>query len=53
MNLDQFQNIAFDLTRESGKLILEHFSDPDLKVFHKTDASPVTQADRQAEQVAR
>ncbi|MBC8348652.1 MAG: histidinol-phosphatase [Verrucomicrobia bacterium] len=53
MNLDQFQNLAFDWTRESGKLILEHFRDPDLKVDQKKDASPVTQADRQAEQVLR
>jgi histidinol phosphatase-like enzyme (inositol monophosphatase family) len=53
MNLDQFQNLVFDWTRESGKLILEHFRDPDLKVDQKKDASPVTQADRQAEQVLR
>jgi len=53
MDLDQFQNIAFDLTRESGKLILEHFRDPDLKVDLKNDGSPVTQADRQAEQILR
>jgi len=53
MNLDQFQNLVFDWTRESGKLILEHFCDPDLKVDQKKDASPVTQADRQAEQLIR
>jgi len=53
MDLDQFQNIAFDLTHESGKLILAHFRDPDLKVDLKNDASPVTQADREAEQILR
>ena len=53
MDLDQFQNFVFDLTRESGELILEHFCDPDLKVYLKNDASPVTEADRQAEQILR
>jgi histidinol-phosphatase len=51
MNLDQFQNLVSDWTCESGKLILQHFRDPDLKVDQKKDASPVTQADRQAEQL--
>jgi len=53
MNLDQFQNLVLDWTCESGELILKHFRDPDLKVTQKKDASPVTQADRQAEQLLR
>jgi len=41
------------LAHESGKVINPHFANPDLKVEWKADASPVTIADRQAEEVMR
>jgi histidinol-phosphatase len=44
---------AVDAAREAGQLTLRYFQKADLKVEMKGDASPVTIADRQAEQLLR
>ena len=44
---------ARTIASEAGKLTLEHFNKPDLAIELKTDATPVTIADRQAEQLLR
>ncbi|MFP6886678.1 MAG: histidinol-phosphatase [Opitutales bacterium] len=53
MNLEQLEPLAREWTRQSGDMILRHFRDPELSVEHKEDASPVTIADREAEQLLR
>src|SRR5579871_2437535 len=44
---------AVDAAREAGQLTLRYFQTADLKVELKGDTSPVTIADRQAEQLLR
>ncbi len=44
---------AVPWVREAGRLTLEWFRRVDLAVVRKTDASPVTEADRRAEQLLR
>ncbi|GIW93267.1 MAG: histidinol-phosphatase [Pirellulaceae bacterium] len=44
---------AVQWAREAGRLTLQWFQRPDLDVVRKADASPVTEADRQAEQWLR
>lgn len=39
--------------RRAGEVLLRHFRSPDLAVERKADGSPVTRADRQAEEVIR
>jgi len=46
-------DFAVALAHEVGELILRHFRDPDLVVERKRDDSPVTAADREAEQLIR
>ena len=45
--------IGLAAAREAGRLTLGYFNRPDLLVERKADASPVTIADRQAEQLLR
>ena len=45
--------LALSAAREAGRLTLEYFQRDDLAVELKHDASPVTVADRQAEQLLR
>jgi histidinol phosphatase-like enzyme (inositol monophosphatase family) len=45
--------LALQLAREAGKIILEHFCRDDLEVEFKGDDSPVTIADRRAEEHIR
>lgn len=47
------QEFAIHLARESGELIARFFRQPDLAVDAKADSSPVTAADRQAEELLR
>ena len=44
---------AVALAAEAGELILRHYGDADLSVDRKSDDSPVTAADREAEQLIR
>jgi len=44
---------AVQIAREAGELTLEYFYQPDLKVERKKDDSPVTVADRRAEEHLR
>jgi histidinol phosphatase-like enzyme (inositol monophosphatase family) len=45
--------LAIDAAREAGELTLKYFRRDDLQVDLKNDATPVTIADRQAEQLLR
>ena len=56
MNEQELTNrleLAIDAGREAGRSTLEHFGRDDLVVERKSDASPVTIADRQAEELLR
>jgi len=44
---------ALELAEQAGRLTLEYFSSKSLQVFTKKDASPVTVADRRAEELIR
>jgi histidinol-phosphatase len=44
---------AVEIAREAGRLTLEYFRRPNLQVDRKADDSPVTVADRQAEELLR
>ncbi|MDC0176384.1 histidinol phosphate phosphatase, partial [Planctomycetaceae bacterium] len=46
-------DFAVALSAEVGELILRYFDDPELAVERKRDETPVTVADRQAEQLIR
>jgi histidinol phosphatase-like enzyme (inositol monophosphatase family) len=45
--------LAVDAARRAGELTLQHFNRPDLHVEPKRDGTPVTVADRQAEEYLR
>ena len=45
--------VAVVMAREAGRLILEYYQHPELAVERKSDASPVTIADREAERLIR
>jgi histidinol-phosphatase len=45
--------LACDAAREAGKLTLRYFQRDDLQIDLKSDATPVTVADREAEQLLR
>lgn len=45
--------LALDMAREAGKLTLDYFGRKSLQVFSKRDDSPVTEADRKAEELIR
>jgi histidinol-phosphatase len=51
--ISQRLDLALAAAREAGRLTLEFFRRDDLAVERKPDRSPVTQADRQAEQLLR
>ena len=53
MNLAPYRAFAADLARESGALITRLYGQPGLAVETKADASPVTAADRGAEELMR
>ena len=52
-DLDERLELARTIAREAGRLTLEHFQSDDLAVDQKADFSPVTVADRGAEQLLR
>ncbi|NTV98893.1 MAG: histidinol-phosphatase [Chlorobiaceae bacterium] len=45
--------LAIELAEEAGRLTLDYFSRRSIEVFRKRDASPVTEADRKAEELIR
>lgn len=45
--------LAIDAARRAGELTLRHFNQPDLNVERKRDGTPVTVADREAEESIR
>jgi myo-inositol-1(or 4)-monophosphatase len=45
--------LALDMAREAGKLTLDYFGRKSLQVFSKRDDTPVTEADRKAEELIR
>ncbi|MCG8584629.1 MAG: inositol monophosphatase, partial [Pirellulales bacterium] len=51
--LDERLELAIDAAREAGDLTLRYYRSADLAVEEKSDASPVTDADRGAEQLLR
>ncbi len=52
-DIKQRQQLAIEAAREAGKITLEYFQTDDLVVDRKADDSPVTVADRRAEQHLR
>ena len=53
MDVDALIALVRELADESGDLIRRHFRSPSLAVELKTDQTPVTEADRAAEEVMR
>ena len=53
MDLTPLKEFALHLARESARVILPHFGNPSLEVEQKSDNTPVTVADRDAEIVMR
>ena len=53
VNLSPYRTFAVKLAEESGDLIRRYFAQPDLSVETKSDQSPVTVADRGAEELMR
>jgi histidinol phosphatase-like enzyme (inositol monophosphatase family) len=53
MNLDLYRTFLIELAERSGDFIRPFFASPDLAVENKSDDSPVTAADRGAEQLLR
>lgn len=53
MNTDTLRRFALDLAELSGEFIRPYFANPALTVETKSDASPVTVADRGAEEIMR
>ena len=53
MTLDPYRAFMIELAERSGDFIRPHFANPDLAVETKSDDSPVTIADRGAEQLLR
>jgi myo-inositol-1(or 4)-monophosphatase len=45
--------LALDMAEQAGKLTLDYFGRKSLQVFSKRDDSPVTEADRKAEELIR
>jgi myo-inositol-1(or 4)-monophosphatase len=52
-DLRRYLDFAVDTAREAGDLTLEYFQRADLRTEHKPDESPVTVADRSAEELIR
>ncbi|MCH8922700.1 MAG: histidinol-phosphatase [Planctomycetes bacterium] len=53
LDIKDRQQLAIEAAREAGKITLEYFQTDDLVVERKADNSPVTVADRRAEQHLR
>lgn len=53
MQFEEFDTFTGKLCKETERIILEHFESPTLEVLSKSDDTPVTAADRQAETMIR
>lgn len=53
MDLTPYRDFLSELARASGEFIRPHFGDPTLAVERKADATPVTVADKGAEELMR
>ena len=53
MNFEEFDAFTAKLCKETERVILRYFDDPDLEVISKSDDTPVTAADREAERMIR
>lgn len=53
VDLSPYRQVLLELARASGEYILPLYRQPGLAVDHKTDSSPVTIADRGAEELMR
>lgn len=53
MEFEEFDAFTNKLCRETGRIILPHFADPNLQVTTKSDQTPVTIADQDAERMIR
>ena len=53
VNLDSYRTFALELAEKSGEFIRPFFANPGLVVETKADLTPVTQADRGAEELMR
>ena len=51
--MSQDLHFAIDIAEQAGRLTLDYFLRKSLKVFSKRDATPVTEADRKAEELIR
>lgn len=53
MQFEEFDAFTGKLCKETERIILDYFESPDLEVLSKSDDTPVTAADRKAEQMIR
>ncbi|MDQ8201623.1 histidinol-phosphatase [Pelagicoccus sp. SDUM812003] len=53
MQFEEFDTFTAKLCKESERIILAYFDDPNLEVISKSDDTPVTAADREAETMIR
>lgn len=53
MTFDEFDAFTAKLSKETERIILGYFEDPNLEVLSKSDDTPVTAADRETERMIR
>lgn len=53
MQFEEFDAFTGKLCKETERIILDYFESPDLEVLSKSDDTPVTAADRKAEEMIR
>lgn len=53
MQFEEFDTFTSKLCKETEKIILKHFDDPDLEIISKSDNTPVTVADQKSEEMIR
>ncbi|MBC2606879.1 inositol monophosphatase family protein [Pelagicoccus albus] len=53
MQFEEFDAFTGKLCKETERIIMDYFESPDLEVLSKSDDTPVTAADRKAEQMIR
>jgi len=53
MQFEEFDAFTLKLCKETERMIMEYFESPDLEVLSKSDDTPVTAADRRAEEMIR
>lgn len=53
MQFEEFDSFARKLSLETQRIVLPYFESPDLEILSKSDDTPVTAADREAERMIR